>query len=176
MTAPIPIPMSSPMSANNCRFHGKEIKDGESHTVLDSWPMTGCVKCTCRRGTCEYDTNAECPDQGEKESCIDESGDILPRGGILQHGQSYTNMAPSCRQDPGGFEMLSCCRECVCNDGVSLCSFVDSGRCEMSCYHNGKEIKHGQSYKDDCNTCHCYNGMATCTLMGCSPEKPIGEY
>lgn len=36
-----------------------------------------------------------------------------------------------------------------------------------SCYHYGVRYANGESFKDDCNTCRCTNGIAECTRMGC---------
>jgi hypothetical protein len=35
------------------------------------------------------------------------------------------------------------------------------------CDHKGKTYQDGESFKDDCNTCNCNDGIAACTLMAC---------
>jgi hypothetical protein len=35
------------------------------------------------------------------------------------------------------------------------------------CTHKGKTYQDGESFKDDCNTCNCNDGIAGCTRMAC---------
>lgn len=35
------------------------------------------------------------------------------------------------------------------------------------CLYKGISYKHGQTFKDECNTCTCNDGRAACTLMAC---------
>lgn len=44
-----------------------------------------------------------------------------------------------------------------------------------SCTFNGAEYKHGETFKNDCNTCSCNNGEAACTLMGCLDDNTIND-
>ncbi len=37
----------------------------------------------------------------------------------------------------------------------------------LSCSFNNQTYKHGESFRDDCNTCSCQNGQVACTLMAC---------
>ena len=38
------------------------------------------------------------------------------------------------------------------------------------CVYAGVEYAAGETYKADCNTCHCVgNNLAMCTLMACLP-------
>jgi len=46
-----------------------------------------------------------------------------------------------------------------------------TAQCVMStCKHNGNTYNHGQSFPctDGCNTCYCYDGKVTCTMMACT--------
>ncbi|KAH3700478.1 kielin/chordin-like protein [Dreissena polymorpha] len=36
-----------------------------------------------------------------------------------------------------------------------------------TCSYKGKTYTNGESFKDKCNTCHCRNGAAICTKIGC---------
>ena len=46
-------------------------------------------------------------------------------------------------------------RQCLCTLGGN------------SCFYNGVEYKDGASFKKECNTCTCHNGLAACTKIGC---------
>ena len=37
----------------------------------------------------------------------------------------------------------------------------------LSCSYNNRTYKHGESFRDDCNTCSCQNGQVACTMMAC---------
>jgi len=37
----------------------------------------------------------------------------------------------------------------------------------QGCEYNGKTYSEGESFKVDCNTCSCNNGLVACTLMAC---------
>ena len=177
-TSHSPLPISSPISdPSTCSLHGKVIEDGESLTVESYFliDLPYCTKCTCRSGLCEYDYKAECPGKEKKKSCKSH------RGEVIQHDHSYT-YRDMCSWGFGAAAHWKepCCRKCVCHDGVTTCRRTE-GRCEednemKSCYHNGKEIKPGQSFMIDCNQCHCHNGLSACTLKACWPVIPIGEY
>ena len=180
-TSHSPLPISSPISdPSTCSLHGKVIEDGESLTVVLAkiYPPR-CIKCTCQLGSCEYDTDAECPGQEKKKSCKSH------RGEVIQHDHSYT-YRDMCSWGFGAAAHWKepCCRKCVCHDGVTTCRRTE-GRCEedkkyKSCNHNGREIKHGQRYwADVCNKCGCSNGVFACTKTACWLQTLIpkkGEY
>ena len=36
-----------------------------------------------------------------------------------------------------------------------------------NCLYKGQTYKHGEGFKDECNSCSCQNGQVACTLMAC---------
>jgi len=63
-------------------------------------------------------------------------------------------------------------RYCTVNRTFYIRNIISS---VLGCRHEGKLYKHGKTFKDDCNTCRCRNGVAACTRKACPPKFKRGK-
>ncbi|XP_060554606.1 kielin/chordin-like protein isoform X3 [Ruditapes philippinarum] len=139
------VPIGGGGGGRPCDHKGKTYQDGESF-------KDECNTCNCNDGIAAC-TLMACPDR--PGTCPTPVG-----------GNTTGICLDECFADND-------CRygEKCCSNGCGRVCMTAIGGGGKPCVHKGKTYQDGESFKDDCNTCNCYDGNAGCTLMAC-PDRP----
>ncbi|XP_053408337.1 kielin/chordin-like protein isoform X2 [Mercenaria mercenaria] len=133
-----------PVIGGGCIHNGVKYRDGE--TFKDDCNTCKCSggKAACTLMACPKDKPGTCPAPiGDLSNCVDECSDDFSCTGV---------------------------QKCCSNGCARVCTMPESSG--KPCFaNNGTRYEHGETFKDECNTCTCRNGNAACTLMAC-PNRP----
>ncbi|XP_069063428.1 protein jagged-2 isoform X1 [Pleurodeles waltl] len=158
---------------------------------------SSCIPNPCvNGGTCVGNGDSfscVCKEGWEGRTCTQNTNDCNPHpcynGGICVDGVNWFRCecapgfaGPDCRINIDECQSSPCGYGSTCVDEINgfrcLCPPGRAGpRCQevigfgKNCWLNGIQFPHGSRWDQECNTCHCLDGLVECTMMWCG-RKP----
>ncbi|XP_076443225.1 uncharacterized protein LOC143281858 [Babylonia areolata] len=138
-------------SPEGCLYQGVEYRPGETY-------MNDCNTCHCVGKNVAACTLMACVHtRASTKGC-------LFQGVEYKAGETYMNDCNTCHC--AGNNLATCTlMACPHDNGDRIAPDTDSPE---GCLYQGVEYRPGETYMNDCNTCHCVGkNVAACTLMAC---------
>ncbi|KAG8449317.1 hypothetical protein GDO86_016099, partial [Hymenochirus boettgeri] len=158
---------------------------------------SSCLPNPCENGgTCVGNGDSfscMCKEGWEGRTCTQNTNDCNPypcyNGGICVDGINWFRCecapgfaGPDCRINIDECQSSPCSYGATCIDQINgyrcICPSGRAGmRCQevigfgRSCWLKGMQFPHGANWEEECNTCHCIDGLVDCTKVWCG-RKP----
>ena len=162
-------------SCGGCNFQCVKMDVSPTCEEGKTWKQD-CNTCSCRNGMAAC-TKIACPTPTTCKSEDDCSKDEFCRQKVGGKGISPCLEEKTCVKKSNVGEKCSGkvlpCHRAMCRSGL-VCKNDDptvadvGGKCVEEVLP--PKCEEGKTWKQDCNTCSCRNGMATCTEMACSTK------